>query len=716
VDARTAIERLFYPRSIAVIGASDQADKFSGRALKHLLKSDFKGAIFPVNPNRKEVQGVKCYANVKDIPAQVDVVVVVVPNNRLFEALEDCHLKGVGAVLVLNSGFAEAGAEGKLLQEKLAAFAKETGMRMCGPNCNGYVNVLEKLIVGTSGAFDRPDFISGNIAFLVQSGGVAGVLLDVAQEKRIGLSYCVSVGNEADLDVADFIEYLAEDSRTKVIGLFVEGVQDGPRFLSALEKAKQRGKFVVACKVGKSAKGQEAASAHTGKLAGSSQVWSQAMRRVGVAEVADIDDLVEASNLLSKFGPSGGNKLAILTLSGGQGVLLADLCEAHSIKLPPPSPDSAEVLQQALPEFASLTNPIDLTGQASGNPEVVERIILALAEDSVFNAVLLVLVASPVAARLWTERIANVAADIKKPIVVLWSGGRGLDNWRDQLLKAGVPVFLQATVCIRSLSAYFGIDRKAPDGKASANSDGARNQRVIEFLRSRVKQGIAEPEAKELVKLYGIPVPREFLARSEEEAIEMFRRVGGSVAMKVISPNILHRSDAGFVRLGISTTEEAGNCYRDLMKLASSLYPHALLRGVLVQEMVRGSLETLAGISLDPQFGPVVVFGSGGVSAELLNDVALRLCPLSVEDCYEMVAETKIGKLLSGYRGRPEGDIEGVVSVLMALSELASGLGRVVKEMDINPLIVKEKGQGVVAVDVRLVVPSDVTEGRVSWL
>jgi acyl-CoA synthetase (NDP forming) len=329
--------------------------------------------------------------------------------------------------------------------------------------------------------------------------------------------------------------------------------------------------------------------------------------------------------------------------------------------------------------------------------------------------VLLVLVASPVAARLWTERIANVAANFKKPIVVLWSGGRGLDNWRDQLLKAGVPVFLQASVCIRSLSAYFGISRKAPDRKASANSDDARDQRAIEFLRSRVKQGIAEPEAKELVKRYGIPVPREFLAHSEKEALEMFRTLKGPVAMKVISPDILHRSDSGFVHLGISKPADAGQCYRDLIKLASSLHPRALLQGFLVQEMVRGTLETLAGISHDPQFGPVVLFGSGGVTAELVNDISMRLCPLTVEECYEMISETKVGTLLRGYRSRPGGDIEGVVTVLMRLSELAIGLGRVVKEMDINPLIVKEKGQGVVAVDVRLVVPSDFTEEHVSW-
>ena len=715
MDVRTAIESLFYPRSVAVIGASDQPDKFSGRALKHLLKSDFKGSIFPVNPNRKEVQGVKCYANVKDAPAQVDVAVIMVPNNRLFEALEDCRMKGVGVALVLNSGFAEAGADGRRLQDRLAAFAQETGVRICGPNCNGYVNLLDKLIVGTSGAFDRPDFISGDIAFLVQSGGVAGVLLDLAQEKRIGLSYCVSVGNEADLDVADFVEYLADDPKTRVIGLFVEGVKDGRRFLSALEKAKARGKLIVACKVGSSAKGQEAASAHTGKLAGSSQVWSQAMRRAGVAEVTDIDDLVEASNLLSKFGSSLGNNLAILTLSGGQGVLLADLCEAHSIKLPPPS-QSAEVLRQALPEFAALTNPIDLTGQASGNPEVLEQVILALAEDPAFDAVLLVLVASPVAARLWTERIASVAADIHKPVAILWSGGRGLDDWRDRLLQAGVPVFLQATACIRSLSSYFGKVKKAPAHNPPARLDAALARRALEFLQSRMSQGIAEPEAKELARLYRIPVPQEFLARAEEEAIELYRRVGGPVAMKVISPDILHRSDGGFVRLGISTPEEAGDCYRELIKRASALYPQASVRGVLIQEMIRGSLETLAGISYDSQFGPVVLFGSGGVTAELVNDVAMRLCPLSVEDCYEMIAETKIGKLLSAYRGRPEGDIEGVVAVLMALSELASGLGEAVKEMDINPLIVREKGQGVVAVDVRLVAPGSIAEEGVSCL
>jgi acyl-CoA synthetase (NDP forming) len=710
VDPRTAVEKLFYPQSIAVIGASDQPDKFSGRVLKHLLKSDFKGKIFPVNPNRKEVQGVQCYTNVKDAPSPVDVAVVMVPNSRLFEALEDCRSRGTGVALVLNSGFAEAGGEGSRLQDRLSEFARETGLRICGPNCNGYVNLLDGLIVGTSGAFDRPAFVSGDIAFLAQSGGVAGVLLDLAQEKKIGLSYCVSVGNEADLDVADFVMYLAEDPRTKVIGLFIEGVKDGRRLLSALEAARQRGKFIVSCKVGQSEKGREAASAHTGKLAGSSRVWSQAMKRAGVVEVADIEDLVEASNLLSKFGPPLGNNLAVLTLSGGQGVLLADLCEAHSIKLPPPS-QSAEMLREALPDFAALTNPIDLTGQASGNPEVLERVMLALAEDPAFNAVLLVLVASPVAARLWTERIANIASVIKKPVVVLWSGGRGLDGWRDRLIEAGVSVFLQATACIRSLSSYFAARKKVPTHNLPKR-DGALAQQAVEFLKNKAKGGIAEPEAKELAKLYQIPVPREFLTHNEKEAVELFRKMGAPVAMKLISPDILHRSDCGFVRLGIATEEGVRKCYYELLKDASALYPQSLVCGILMQEMICGSLETLVGISYDPQFGPVVLFGSGGVTAELINDVSMRLCPLSAEDCYEMITETKAWKLLSGYRGRPEADIDGVVSVLMALSNLAVGLGPAVKEMDINPLIVREKGQGVVAVDVRLVVSSiSVQEG-----
>jgi acyl-CoA synthetase (NDP forming) len=326
------------------------------------------------------------------------------------------------------------------------------------------------------------------------------------------------------------------------------------------------------------------------------------------------------------------------------------------------------------------------------------------------------LVASPVAARLWTERIAKVAADVAKPVVVLWSGGRGLDGWRDQLLDAGVPVFLQATVCIRSLSSYFVLAKRAPAVNVPAHSGAAVAQPAVEFLRSKVKQGIAEPEAKELAKLYGIPVPREFLARSEKEAVEAFRALGGAAAMKVISPAILHRSDSGFVRLGISTVQETRDCYRRLIEQASSRYPSAPLSGVLVQEMVLGGFETLAGISHDPQFGPTVLFGSGGVTAELMNDVSMRLCPISVEDCYEMISETKAGKLLKGYRGRPEGDVAAVVSVLLALSGLATGLGRIVKEMDINPLIVRETGHGVVAVDVRLVVPGEFTEDCASWL
>jgi acetyltransferase len=695
MDRKPVIERMFYPRSVAVVGASGDADKFTGRVLKHLLKSHFKGSIFPVNPNRKEVQGVRCYANLREIEDTVDVAVMMVPNSRLFDALEDCRAKNVGAALVLNSGFAEAGEDGKRLQEKLGAFARESGIRICGPNCNGYVNVLDKLIIGTSGAFDRAEFVPGDIAFLVQSGGVAGVLLDLAQDKKIGLSYCVSVGNEADLDIADFVDYLAEDARTNVIALFVEGVDDGRRFLAAVERAKARGKRVVACKVGRSAKGHQAASAHTGKLAGSSLVWSQAMKRAGVAEVADIEELVETANLISKFGASGGNRLAILTLSGGQGVLLADLCDAHGIALPPPS-SSAGDLREALPDFAGLANPIDLTGQASGEPEVMERVIRSLTDDPEYDAVLLVLVASPVAARLWTERIARFAPELPKPVAVLWTGGRGLDQWRDQLLNARVPMFSSATTAIRAFAGYFAAGGAAASHVA-IKTDAGRARKAREFLRERFAQGIAEPEAKEIAKMYGIPVPREFLATSEKEAVDAARTLGSAVAMKLISPDILHRSDGGFVRLGIAAPEAAADCYRNLVGLAGG----ARVRGVLVQPMVHGGVETIAGISYDAQFGPVVLFGSGGVLAELANDVAMRLCPLSDSDCRAMIAETKAGKLLAGYRGAAAGDIEAVVHVLLSLSELAMELGTAVKELDINPLIVAEKGA--VAVDVRLV-------------
>ncbi|HEY6200351.1 MAG TPA: acetate--CoA ligase family protein, partial [Candidatus Binatia bacterium] len=663
--------------------------------LKHLLKSRFKGMIFPVNPNRKEVQGVPCFANLREIEDPVDVAVMMVPNSRLFDALEDCRAKNVGAALVLNSGFAEAGEDGQRLQEKLGAFARDSGIRICGPNCNGYVNVLDKLIVGTSGAFDRAEFVPGDIAFLVQSGGVAGVLLDLAQDKKIGLSYCVSVGNEADLDIADFVEYLADDARTNVIALFVEGIDDGRRFLAAVEKAKAHGKHVVACKVGRSAKGHQAASAHTGKLAGSSLVWGQAMKRAGVAEVADIEELVETANLMSKFGRPDGNRLAILTLSGGQGVLLADLCDAHGIALPAPS-SSANALREALPDFAGLTNPIDLTGQASGEPEVLERVIRSLADDPEYDAVLLVLVASPVAARLWTERIARFILELHKPVAVLWTGGRGLDEWRNQLLEARAPLFSSATVAIRSLAGYFASGATAKH-HASGRIDTHRAQKAREFLRGRIAEGIAEPEAKEIAKMYGIQVPREFLARSEKEAADAARSLDSAVAMKLISPDILHRSDGGFVRLGIVSAEAASDCYRELVSRSGG----ARVRGVLVQPMVRGVVETIAGISYDAQFGPVVLFGSGGVLAELANDVAMRLCPLSDADCRGMIAETKAGKVLAGYRGAAAGDIEAVVQVLLSLSDLAGELGPAVKEMDINPLIVAEKGA--LAVDVRLV-------------
>ncbi|MBI4489297.1 MAG: CoA-binding protein, partial [Deltaproteobacteria bacterium] len=485
MDAKRAIRSLLYPRSIAVVGASEAADKFSGRVLKHLLKSGFKGAIFPINPKRSEVQGVPCFARVRDIAGSVNVAVMVVPNRYLFESLEDCREKGVDVALVLNSGFAEAGEEGKRLQEKLTLFAEESGIRVCGPNSNGYVNILERVVVGTSGAFDRPDFIAGNVAFLVQSGGIAGALLDLAQEKRIGLSYCISLGNEADLGTTDFVDYLADDPHTQVIAMFVEGLRDGRRFLSAAERAIEKGKSLVVFKVGKSLKGQEAARAHTGKLAGSAQVWSEALRRAGVGQVADLDDLVGASGLLSRFPSPNGKNLAILTLSGGQGVILADLCESHSVHLPPPSPETAKELRELLPDFAAFSNPIDLTGQASASPEVLDRVLAKLAEDPTFDVLLLVLVASPVAARLWTERIVSVAQKIPRPLIVLWSGGRGLDGWRDRLQESGVPVFTQASVCVRALSAFLSAGKTAEKTVKTVSLDRNRAEKAREFLRAR---------------------------------------------------------------------------------------------------------------------------------------------------------------------------------------------------------------------------------------
>jgi acetyltransferase len=375
---------------------------------------------------------------------------------------------------------------------------------------------------------------------------------------------------------------------------------------------------------------------------------------------------------------------------------LADLCDAHGIALPAPL-SSANALREALPDFAGLANPIDLTGQASGEPEVLERVIRSLADDPEYDAVLLVLVASPVAARLWTERIARFTPELPKPVAVLWTGGRGLDEWRNnKLLDARVPMFSSATVAIRSLAGYFASGA-TPKHHATGKIDTHRAQKACEFIRGRIAEGIAEPEAKEIAKMYGVPVPREFLVASDKEAADAARSLDSAVAMKLISPDILHRSDGGFVRLGIATPEAAAECYRELVGRSGG----ARLRGVLVQPMVRGIVETIAGISYDAQFGPVVLFGSGGVLAELANDVAMRLCPLSDADCRGMIAETKAGKLLAGYRGAPGGDIESVVQVLLSLSDLALELGPAVKEMDINPLIIAEKGA--VAVDVRLV-------------
>lgn len=699
-DQMRSIDKMLNPRSIAVVGATPKGG-YGGRLLNAVLKAKDRVRIYPVNPNYGEIMGVASYRSVAELPEAPDLVGVVVPYHQVLGVLKECHEKHAGSAVVISAGFAERGTDSGLdLQRQLGAFAKESGFRFTGPNCLGVANVRDDIWATASSR--TLGGLTGSIGLVCQSGATAfGPFLIRAVDSGIGLSHIISTGNEVDLDFADFARYLIDDSGTRVIAGFVEGFKDVRKLIAVAELAAERGKPIVLIKIGRSESGAQAARSHTAALTGADALYEAVFRQYGIIRVQDYDELLEVAHLLANNRKPRKPGIAVVSHSGGISSLTADMLGQAGLGLPPLTDHARDGINAILKDFGWAANPADITGFARSEsfPQIMDYMI---DEPEVGT-----LVIASAGAGNQVDHVISLRDRTEKNVAFFWTASRGDKGPLAKLKSANIPIFYSPDKLARGLKNLVDYhawrDHRLADGFPTAPALTAEQGQALAQLRALGRPTLSERESKQVIAAWGIPGTQEVLAQSADAAVESAQRLGYPVALKVDSPDILHKTEAGVVRLGLRDADEVRSAYREIMANATAHAPNATISGALVQEMVAGGVEVIVGIKYDAQLGPMLLFGSGGVMVEVYNDVALRRCPISRPEALNMVAEVKGAKLLRGFRGQPPADIDALADTLVRVSHLAARLEGHLAELDINPLMVLPAGQGVKAVDALVV-------------
>lgn len=702
-----ALDPLFRPRSIAILGASEDFVKISGRPLRFLLDKGYAGKIFPVNPKYDRVAGLACYPSVKAIPEAVDLAIVAVPAAAVPGAVSDCAARGVRAAVVFSSGFAEVGAEGRALERRVAELARAAGLRLCGPNTVGFMNTFDRVMATFSQAGEG-EAEPGPVAFVTQSGAFGTAIVGLARQRGLAFGYFVNSGNEADLEFAELLDYVVADPKVRVVSGYIEGLKEGRRLLAVADRALLAGKPIVLVKVGRSSAGARAALSHTGSLAGSDRVYAGLFRQKGIVRAAQEEELLDLVSAFSTCPLPAGRGLGLVTQSGGAGVLMADRAEELGLTVPDLAEETRAALRRVVPAFGSLKNPVDITAQFIAEPALLRASLEAVLRDpgvhaAIFYLGLMERFADQVVANL---RAVHAATD--KPLIVAWAAApeAGLRALRE----SGICVLSSATravTAVRALVEYAEARaRWARDRAGRPVGDRGRAEGLQALLASYRRAGrraLAASESFELLSRYGVPAARFRLARSAEEAVRAAGEIGGPVAVKVDSPDFRHKTEAGALCLNVTGASPVRRSADDLLARARAHAPEAAIHGVLVQEMIAEGVEVSVGLHQDPQFGPLVMAGLGGIFVEVLGDVAFRAAPLTRGEAGEMLRELRGARILEGVRGRPPADVDALVEVLLAVSDLMVDAAGGIAELDINPLVVLPAGQGARAVDALVV-------------
>jgi len=694
-DSQADLDRMFCPQSVAIIGASDDPDRISGRALRYIRQGGFKGPIYPINSRRDIVQGLKAYPALENLPEVPDVVLIALPLSLAQQAVKSCADFGVKAAIIFTGGFAETGEAGAQAQAEIKAIAAAARMRLLGPNCLGMFNSELGFFALFASSLDRGLPPSGPAAVVSQSGAYGQQIAYLAQRRGLGVKYCITTGNEADVSVADALMWVAGQPDIRVIMAYAEGIRNGPAFVRALEVAQRNGKQIVFVKVGRSERGAQAVASHTAALAGADEAFDAVLRQFGAYRADSTDEQIDVAYVCARGAPLSGRRLGILTVSGGFGVQICDAAISFGLDVPP-LPESAKARLSRILPTGSVLNPVDCTGQVVNDTSIIaESLDLMLAEGG-YDAVIAFFSTLPLA--------ASVAENLRRGVM------EGIRNHADRLVvlctvadsdsvrayeKGGLLVFEDPVRAVRAVAAAMRL---------TASKRASSDVGDVAVEPASIGQGpVSEFEAKRLLADALIPVPSEHLVASRGAAVEAAQQCGSAVAMKIVSPDILHKTEIGGVILNVSGDAAVGEAFDTLMRRAHAAMPSARIDGVLVTPMAPRGVETIIGIKGDPTFGPLVMFGLGGVFVEVFKDVAFRLAPINLEQAHEMITEVKGRALLEGARGAGRSDIDAVASALVNASKFAAANADRIESVDINPFLVLPAGQGALALDAAIV-------------
>jgi acetyl coenzyme A synthetase (ADP forming)-like protein len=687
----------FSPHSVAVIGAAREPHKLGYSVLQNILQYGFQGKVYPINPAASEIMELHCYPRVTDVPDAVELAIVVVPPAAVPQVISDCGQKGVRGVVVITAGFRETGPEGLKLENEMLALARRHGIKLLGPNCLGLIDTATSL----NATFAAGMPTKGNIAFMSQSGALCQAILDWSQDSGIGFSKFISLGNKADINETDIMEVLKEDGATKVIIAYLEGVTEGERFRQ-VAAAVTRVKPLILVKAGGTASGARAASSHTGTLAGFDAAYDAVFKQTGVLRATSIENLFDFAFAFAYQPILQGNRLAIVTNAGGPGIMAADACERAGLRLASFTKETIDQLRAKLPATANLYNPVDVIGDAG--PGRYDLALQAVLSDSNVDGALVLL--TPQAVTNVDETAAVIlkaATDSPKPIFASFMGGPAVAKGIRSLTLRGIPSYPfpeRAVSSFTAMSHYRQWLERKPQPLESFKVDAQSARTALNEVKRLGRSLLSDMEARRVIEAYGLPTPDSRLATSADEAVSSAADIGYPVVMKIVSPDILHKTDIGGVRVGLESPEAVHSAYLEIVENAHRLMPQAQVLGVDIQTMASGR-EVILGVSRDPQFGSLLMFGLGGVYVEVLKDVSFRVAPITRLDAMDMIHEIRSYPLLAGVRGEKTSDIQAIVVCLLRLSQLVTDFPQIM-ELDINPLMVGEAGKGAIAVDCRM--------------
>ena len=702
---RKNLEKIFYPDSIAIVGANKVKGTVPYDIIANILKADFNGIVFPVSPREKFIAGIKAYKYVIDIEDPIDLAILVFPSSVCHMALEQCGQKGIKSAIIISAGFKEVGGVGIERERQIKAIADKYDISFIGPNCLGVINTDPASRINASFARKMPE--EGSIGFLSQSGALCTAVLDYAQAKHIGFSKFISFGNKADVSEIDLLYYLKDDPKTKVILMYLEEVSDGKGLMKAAQDViSQSGKPILILKSGRTSEGASAAASHTGSLAGSDEICDAAFRQVGIIRCNNIDEMFNMAIAFAYQPPPKTNNIAIITNAGGPGVLTTDAAIHDGLKLASFSDETTEILKKNLPKTANINNPVDVIGDARADRYNVA--LSAAFKDPAVDAVFVILTPQSMTdIDLIAREVAKVSSHYDKPVYASFMGEADVQEGIDVLQRNKIPHYSIPENMSKSVATVYKFNREKHDVVTKEKHfDDLKPEIAQKVLNDAIAENVdylTEETALKVLGAYGLPVLESYLAENEEDAVKYAEKIGYPVVMKIMSEDIVHKFDIGGVVLDIKDSEAAKSAYNGIIKNVSRKLPDARIKGVLVAKMVSKGQEVILGVKRDPSFGPVIMFGLGGIFVEIFKDVSFRVAPVDELSAKNMINETKSSAILKGARGNVVSDISAIVDAIQRLSKLATDCPQI-KEMDINPLIVLEKDKGCFIADAKIMV------------